>query len=357
MTAARLTIDLGALAHNYAALRREAAGAEVAPVVKADGYGLGAGPIARRLWNEGARSFFVARLSEAEALRATLGRLDATIYVLDGVTPEAPARLLAARLTPVINSLDEIERWQTAIGAARAPAALHIDTGMNRVGIDGGQVQEAATRLAAAATIDLVLVMSHLANAAEPGNTTNPDQLARFKAAGAAFPGVPASLAASAGAFLGPDYRFQTVRPGISLVGGGPRERPDARFRAVATLEAPVLQVRDLNPGDRVGYGSMFTAAQPMRIALLAAGYADGLLRRSYAKGFAWLNGARAPLVIVSMDMIAIDVSACGEVQPGDWAQLLGPDVLLDDIAEASETVAHECLTRLNARAERVYID
>lgn len=346
MNAARLTIDLDALAHNHAVLRTAAGPAEVAPVVKADGYGLGAGPIARRLWAEGARTFFVARLSEGEALRAALGDRDATIFILDGLTEGAAPRLAAAHLTPVLSSLAQVEAWT-------GPAALHFDTGMNRIGIDAGQANDAA-RLAR--NLDLVLVMSHLSCAAEPGHPRNAAQLERFEAVRTAFPGVRASLAASAGIFLDDAYRADLVRPGISLFGGGPRETPEARFEAVATLDAPVLQVRDLKAGDSVGYGSMFTAGRAMRIAVLGAGYADGILRGAYAKGFASITGKRAPYIVVSMDMIAVDISDQGMVTAGDRAELLGPNVLLDDLAAAGNTVAHECLTRLNARAERVYL-
>lgn len=345
MTAARLTIDLDALAHNHAVLRAAAGAAEIAPVVKADGYGLGAGPIARRLWAEGARDFFVARLSEGEALRAALAEREATIFVLDGLTQGAAPRLAAARLTPVLSSLAQVEAWT-------GPAALHFDTGMNRIGIDAGQADEAA-RLAR--SLDLALVMSHLSCAAEPDHPRNAAQLERFETVRRAFPGVRASLAASAGIFLSEAYRFDLARPGISLFGGGPREVPDDRFRAVARLDAPILQVRDLKAGDSVGYGGMFTADRPMRIAVLAAGYADGILRGTHARGFASIGGRRAPYVIVSMDMIAVDVSGHGAVAVGDRVELLGAEVLLDDLAAAGNTVAHECLTRLNARAGRVY--
>ena len=343
-----LTIDLDALAANYACVAAEAAGAETAAVMKADGYGLGAGVVARRLWAQGARRFFVARLSEAEALRAALGTRKAQVLVLDGAPPGSQPRLAAAGLTPVLNTLEQIAYWQ-AEGAG--PAGLHVDTGMNRLGVsleEAGGVARTGPPIA--------LVMSHLGNAADPDDPRNPAQLARFDEARVLFPDAPASLAASAGAFLGPAYRFEVVRPGISLYGGGPRERPDPRIRAVATLTAPILQIRDLNPGERIGYGSMFTAREAMRVAVVGAGYADGVLRTGHAGGAAWIDGARAPLLIVSMDLIAVDLAGAPKAKVGDRVELLGPHAQLDDLAAAASSVAHEILVRISARAERRYI-
>jgi alanine racemase len=352
---ARLTIDLGALAHNYRALQAAAPGAEVAPVVKADGYGLGAGPIARRLWAEGARSFFVARLSEGEALRKALGEKPAEIYVLDGLTDTA--RTAAAALTPALTSLEQIAAWAALAGSMRLPCALHFDTGMNRLGLAVDEASEAARLIAAAPGLELKLVMSHLSYATTPSHPRNAEQLARFRKARAAFPGVPASLAASSGCYLGPDYRFEVVRPGISLYGGGPEEQPHPDIRAVVTLEAPILQIRRVKAGESVGYGRMFTADHDVTLAIIEAGYADGFLRTGHARSQVAVCGRLCPLAIVSMDLIAVDISALPDTAVGDRVELLGPTALLDHAAEAAGTVAHECLVRLSPRAERVYRD
>jgi alanine racemase len=340
-----LTIELHALAANYACVAAEAAGAETAPVVKAEGYGLGAGVVAKRLWAEGARRFFVARLSEGEALRAALAGRETQILVLDGVLPGSQPRFEAAGLTPVLNTLEQASDWRGG------PAALHVDTGMNRLGVS---LEEAETLARSGPPIELV--MSHLGNAAEPDDPRNRAQLIRFLEARALFPDAKASLAASAGVFLGPDYRFDLVRPGISLYGGGPRERPDPRIATVATLEAPILQIRELKAGERIGYGAMFTAPRPMRVGVLGAGYADGVLRTSHAKGAGWIDGARAPFLIVSMDLIAVDLDAARGARVGDRVELLGPHAHLDDLATAAASVAHEILVRLSDRAERRYI-
>jgi len=344
--AARLTVDLAALARNHRTLSAAAASARVAPVLKADGYGLGAAAVGARLWQEGAREFFVARLAEGEALRRALGdERPAVVFVLDGLAGESPSRFTAAELTPVLNSGEDIAAWTPTC----RPAALHFDTGMNRLGLDPADAAQARA-------CQIVHVMSHLACAADPGDPRNRAQLARFAAVRALFPEASASLAASAGIFLGPEYHFDLVRPGISLFGGGPREAPDERIESVAILEAPILQVRRLRPGDQVGYGEGFTAPCPMTIALLEAGYADGVLRRSKGAASASLRGHAAPVLTVSMDLIAVDVGRVPSAEVGEFVELLGPHALLDDLAAAAGTVAHECLVRLSLRADRRYV-
>lgn len=354
---ARLTIDLDALAHNHAVLKAEAGGAEVAPVVKSDAYGLGAGPLARRLWAEGARSFFVARLDEGEALRAELGGREATIYILDGVTSASAQRLVAAHLTPVVSSLPQAAAacaWAQQAGHAWR-VGLHVDTGMNRQGLTADEARALAQSTDGLRGLDVTLVMSHLGSASEPADPRSAQQLARFQAIRPLFVEARASLSASAGAFLGPDYRYDLVRPGISLYGGGPLERPDARLKAVATLDAPILDIRNLRSGDRVGYGSGVTLDRPARVAIVAAGYTDGVFRAARGDGYAWFRGARRKLVIVTMDVSAVELGDA-EAQPGERIELLGPNALLDDQATAAGTVAHEVLVRLSRRAERTYL-
>jgi alanine racemase len=292
--AVKLTIDLDALAWNWRVLCEAAAGAEVVPVVKADGYGLGAGPVARQLWREGARSFFVARLSEGEALRAALTPdRPATIYVLDGFTAGSGPRLAAANLTPALSTLPQISAAQAWAGARRMPVALHIDTGMNRQGLAPDQARALAQSTDRLRGLDVGLVMSHLGSAESPENPRNARQLAAFLETRKLFPQARASLSASAGAFLGPDYRFDMVRPGVSLFGGGPEERPDERLRAVASLTAPIADIRNLRPGAILGYGDSMRISAPTRVAVVAAGYADGIIRAGKSGGYARFAGAR----------------------------------------------------------------
>ena len=346
--ASRLTIDLDALAANYQTLVRQAGGAEVGPVVKADGYGLGAAPVARRLMAEGARRFFVARIAEGVALRAALGPVP-VIHVLDGCPEGAAPTLRAETLAPVLNSLAQVAEWR---GAGGGPASLMIDTGLNRLG-----VTEAEARGLAESGAGFDLVMSHLACADTPAHPMNPRQRDRFAAAASAFPGARRSLAASDGLFLGPDYAFDLVRTGICLYGGGPEGRPDARIRPVAAFEAPILQVHEIAPGETVGYGAHFTAKRPTTCAVVAAGYADGVLRAAFPKAYGSFAGRRCPVLgRISMDLTVYDVTDCRGAHPGAMMELIGPDIPVDDAAAAAGTIAYELLTRLGARAERHYL-
>lgn len=351
-----LSIDLDALAHNRAVLAAEAPGAEVAAVVKADAYGLGAGPVARRLHAEGTRSFFVARVSEGESLRAELGDRAAAIYVLDGLPPGAAERMAGARLTPVISTLPQANAaLARAAALGRYEIALQIDTGMNRQGLTLGETRALLASPGTLRRLDVALVMSHLGSATDPDEARNPAQLARFREVRALFGDSRASFAASAGAFLGSEYRYDLVRGGVSLYGGGPTERPDSRLKAVATLTAPIVDIRNLQPGDRLSYGDVFTADRPVRVAVVAAGYADGIIRAAAGRGYAWAAGARRPLLAVNMDLSIIELGDA-LVSLGDAVELLGPNALIDDLAAAAGTVAHEVLVRLSRRAERIYL-
>jgi len=346
-TGARLTIDLAALAANYTLLRTRAAGAETGAVVKADGYGLGAGPVARRLWDDGARTFFVARLAEGVALRADLQGRAARIVVFDGLLA-APAAYGDADLTPVLNTAQQARLWRAA---GLSGGVLQVDTGMNRLGVS---LEEAAILAHDGLAPDLV--MSHLACASEPAHPMNAAQLAAFHEARALFPDARASLANSAGVFLGSDYHFDLVRPGIALYGGAALTAGDpAALRPVATLHAPILQVREVERGGAVGYGADWIASRRSRIAIVAAGYADGVLRAAAAGGFRLAGGM--PLVgRVSMDMLAIDVTDAGEVEVGQDIELFGAATSINDLAAAAGTIPYEVLTRISTRAERVYL-
>ncbi len=353
--ASLLTLDLDALASNHAALRAAAGGAEIAPAVKADGYGLGAAVVAGFLWDDGARTFYVARLSEGLALRRALGDRKATIYVLDGVTPGSAPALEAARLTPVLNSLPQIEAWNSHARGRRLEAALHIDTGMNRLGLRPEEAVVLTGAMDRLKFLDITLVISHLACASEPDHPLNAQQLARFKEAAALFPNARRSLANSGGIFLGDDYHFDQCRPGISLYGGGPRDVTDARINAVVTLETPILQARVVPRGESIGYGAAFTAQETTRVAILAAGYADGVPRAAHPRGSVWFDGALRPLLgRVSMDLIAVDITDCDAARPGAMMQIIGPDRPVDDAAAAAGTTAYELLTRIAPRARRV---
>lgn len=348
----RLSVDLDALAGNYTLLANMAAPSRCAAVVKADAYGLGLAPVARRLASEGCDCFFVANLAEGLQLRGLLAVPD--IYVLEGPWPDQAARFQAAHLRPVINTLEQYEQWTQLRPAA--PFALHLDTGMSRLGLSPAHAREVAGRMVNALLPDYL--MTHLSCADEPGHEATPEQLALFEDLRRLFPALPTSLGNSAGIAAGHTTRGDLVRAGISLYGGQPLGNSGSGIRPVATLEGRVLQLREVSDGAPVGYGARFHARGPARLATLGVGYADGYPRSLGNRGYGVVEGQRVPVVgRVSMDSLVIDITRlpADAVRRGDLVQLLGPDTNVDEIAELAGTISYEILTRLGPRLERVY--
>lgn len=344
----RFTVDLDALAANYAAIQTQAPSAEAAAMLKANAYGLGGSHVAARLWDAGARSFFTAGVGGAEALRALLGPR-ADVYVLDGCRPPDAGRIIAANLIPVLNSIEQLDCW-TAGGGARRLAALHVDTGMNRLGLRPEEAEAAAR-----SGVPVSLVMSHLACGDVEGHPMNARQLDAFREVRPLFPNARASLANSGGVFHGPDYAFDMVRPGIALYGGGPWGRPHPAIATVATLEAEILQVRDVPAGESVGYGASYTAERPMRVGTIGVGYADGVLRSHQPNGKVWFDGALRPMLgRVSMDTLAVDLTGCEGARAGRFVELFGPNRNVDEAAADAGTIAYELLTSVGTRVERI---
>jgi len=350
-------IDLGAAAANYRFFAERSRPGVAGATVKADAYGLGAARIGPALEAAGCRAFFVAHAQEGAALRAALARPDSVIYVYNGLLGGEEDYFFAHRLRPVLNSLAQIDHWRAASARAAGgpPAALHVDTGMNRLGLSAPELRAAIGDPDRLDGVRASLLMSHLACADDPDHAMNRRQLAAFRDAAAALPGVPVlSLANSAGCLLGPDYAFDLTRPGIGLYGGNPRRAPTPGIAPVARAEAPVLQTRRLEAGDPVGYGAEFVAPRAMTAAVVALGYADGFLRAGGAGGFGRVGNARLPIIgRVSMDLIALDADAVPGIAPGDRVTFFGSDI--DAVAEAAGTISYELLTRLGERFERVY--
>jgi alanine racemase len=354
---AALTIDLGALVENYHCLRRRAPSAEIAAVVKADGYGLGLPEVAAALWQGGCRSLFVAHPGEGLTLRDALP--DAVIYVLHGLQEGGGEAVAEAGLIPVLNHPGELARY-AALGQARErrlPAALQIDTGMCRLGFaehEIGRLDRAHLE-----AIELRLVMSHLACAEEADNPLNREQLARFERLRRLLPTAPASLANSSGIFLGPDFHHQLCRPGVALYGVNPTPDHVNPMAPVVTLEAPVLQVHEVRAPGSVGYGATYPTHPGSRIATVPVGYADGYLRAASGLATARIGGREVPLAgRVSMDLISLDISALppDAVRPGNLVELIGGPGGVDELAAAANTIGYEVLTRLGSRFARRYI-
>lgn len=360
----RLTVDLGALIRNWQALDKVSAGALTGACVKADGYGLGIVAASKAFYAAGARFFFVATVDEGLAVRAALP--EAYIFVLNGLYPGSAPLYVGERLMPVLNSLPMLEEWLVAcLGRNEAlPAALHFDTGMNRLGF---RLNEASVvkRMCDEVGYAPQMVMSHLACADQPQHEKNRAQLALFAAVIAQFPGIPASLANSAATMTSRDMHFQMVRPGIALYGGRAVNGRRNPMVPAVTLEAPILQIREGKTGESVGYGATYTLTRDSRIAVVGMGYADGFMRalsgtNQHQGGRGYIRGHLVPVVgRVSMDMAEFDITDLGNdiPVPGEMLELLGPHISVDDQADPAHTIGYEILTSLKGRYSRTYID
>ena len=355
-----LTIDLAAIVANWRALGERAAPAQCAAVVKADGYGCGVEQVAAVLAQAGCATFFAATIGEAR--RARTAAPNAAIYVLNGLLPGSAQAHADANLRPVIGSDAEFDEW-TAFRASsgwRGGAALHIDTGMNRLGFAYAEADALAHRLPQ--DHGIALVMSHFA-CSEEDHPLNAIQLARFAAVRATFPGISGSLANSSGIFLGGAAHHDLVRPGVALYGANPTPGRPNPMRAVVSLHGRIVQTRDVAPGATVGYSATWTARRPTRLAIVSVGYADGFLRAASASderagAEAIIAGQRCPLAgRVSMDLIAFDVTDVpqSKAKRGDLATLLGDGIGVDDLADRAGTIGYEVLTSLGRRYRRIY--
>jgi alanine racemase len=358
-------VDLARLRANWRALAGLVAPAECAAVVKADAYGLGAARVVPALLEAGCRSFFVATLEEARKVRSLAP--GAAIYVLDGVLPRTEKDVAALCAIPVLSCLDEARVWVSLAGASgkAPPAAVHVDTGLNRLGMRASDIARLVDDAPLLRRLDLALVMSHLACADDPDHQMNKEQLEAFNDLRARLPAARSSLAASDGLMLGRAYHFDLVRPGYALYGGQAAPKRVMPVRPVVHVSARILQVQDVAAGTRIGYSASYRMHQRRRIATIAAGYADGVFRHASATneasgGAVLIRGKRAPIVgRVSMDLITVDVTDLGDPAPvrGDWADLIAPGLAIEAVGAGAKTIGYEVLTRLGARFHRIYVD
>jgi alanine racemase len=357
-----LTIDLGAMVSNWQDLARRSMPSECAAVIKADGYGCGIDPVARALVAAGCRTFFVADLAEARHVRAVAS--EPVIYVLNGLLPGTVDAFAAVRARPVIGSLVELAEWDAfcAANGWRGGAALHVDTGMNRLGVSAEEAVALAPRIRAA-NHGINLLMSHLVSAEQPDHPLNERQMNLFREVRLLYRGIPSSLANSSGIFLGSAAHCDMVRPGAALFGINPTPGHRNPMRPVVELQARVLQVRTVPKGETVGYNATWTAKHLTRVAIVAVGYADGYPRAASATdatpgASAIVSGTRCPLAgRVSMDLLAIDITALPDhsVRRGDLVTLIGGDMGVDALAAAAGTIGYEILTSLGSRYRRAY--
>jgi len=352
-----LEIDLEGIVANWRFLARRVEPAECAAVVKADAYGLGARQVAPALAAAGCRQFFAATIEEGIALRGVLPK-SAEIAVLNGLLPGCEEDFTEFRLVPVLNDPGQIAEWRLAASRREAPAILHLDTGMARLGLTIREFDELADVLCDLDPIRWRAVMSHLACSDEPRHPLNHIQLERFAAARRRLPHLPASLAASSGVFLGPQFHFDFVRPGAALYGVNPQPGGPNPMRQIVRLKGRILQIRDVDRGEAVGYGAAHVMGSPGRIATVAVGYADGWLRSVSQRGTGRIGGRRVPLLgRVSMDLTVFDVSDVDPAlaRPGSFIELLDEDYGVDAAAADAGTIGYEVLTALGRRYHRSY--
>jgi alanine racemase len=347
MAGPRAHIDIGAVVNNWRMYSRRAAPGKAAAVVKADAYGLGAARIAPALARAGCTRFYVAWAGEGADLRKALGA-GAEIAVFHGPANDTVEQFIACNLEPVLNSLAQIETWRGRTNMQRV-YSVHVDTGMNRLGVSKSDWVEAA-RLAPAPHY----LLSHLARADED-SPMNASQLAEFAEAASLWPDAPRSFAATGGVYLGAKFTLDEVRPGIGLYGGGPQPSDGQPPKAVVTLRTAILQVRRVGPGETVGYGSTWVSDGDRTLATVGLGYADGFLRAASNRGNAVVAGVRRPIVgRVSMDLIVVDVTGTN-AKVGDEIEFLGPNMPLTEVATSMGTIDYELLTRIGPRVERTW--
>lgn len=368
LATARLTVDLAALIRNWRSLDNIVPPAATGAAVKSDGYGLGLVEVVTALTNAGCRHFFTANADEG--LRARKVSPDAEIFVLAGLTGSNAAIYHEGGLTPVLNSIDDIALWAEwcrKIGMRR-PCAIHVDTGMNRLGLSMEETLSFTGDADRLHSVTPSLVMSHLACADQPGNAMNAQQAALFDEVQTMFPGVRGSLANSAGLLTDKRYAHDITRPGIALYGGEAVDGLSTTTETVAMLEGRILQIRSASKGDTVGYGATAVLERDSRIAIAGLGYGDGVMRaasgsgvpmRSLSEGaHAHLAGHAVPVIgRISMDLTAFDVSDVPEatLESAQWIEMFGDNIALDDFARAAGTIGYELLTAMGNRAHRVY--
>jgi alanine racemase len=351
-----LEIDLQAIAANYRAIKSQVGRADVAAAVKADAYGLGMDRVAPALWSAGCTNFFVATLEEGAALRQTLS--EARIHVLNGIFAGQETAFSAYQLTPVLNNFDQARLWRDFASeqATMTAPVLHIDTGMNRLGTPMAQVE----KIIALPDLRLGGVMSHLACADTPDHPLNAQQLSSFQAVARMFPNIPASLANSAGVFLGTEFHFDMVRVGIGLFGEGLSRLSRDFLQPVIRLRSRILQERMVPAGQTVGYEATYEAKIEKRIITIATGYADGFRTGISNRGHVMIGAEKARIVgRVSMDLMTIDVTDLPHqlTTPGNWVELIGPGMSVEVVAQAGNMIPYELLTSLGNRFSRVYLD
>ena len=355
-----LEINIDSIIHNYQLINNKVGNTECAAVLKADAYGMGASVIAKALDKAGCSTFFVATIDEGIELRACFSKNEKQIAVLSGLLEGSEDIFYSNKLTPVLNDTEQIKKWAIYNKQKKisAPSILHVDTGMNRLGLTINELYDIIKNPTELKELHVEWIMSHLACGDQPRDIMNEKQLSVFLNAKKEFPNVKASLANSAGVFLGQSYHLDMVRPGIALYGSGSGSIPSKPLKQVIKLYSRILQIRTLSTGASVGYGASYRVSEATRVATVGLGYADGYLRSLSNCSWVFFNGLRLPVIgRISMDYITIDITqiASEKIKTGDFIEIIGDKFTLDDLATVANTVPHELLTRLGTRHHRIY--
>jgi alanine racemase len=358
-----LTVDLDAIVANWRKLEKAAVPAECAGVIKANAYGCGVEQVARALATAGCKTFFVATLDEARATRAALPST-AAIYVLNGFFQNTGDAYAKFDCRPVIGDLNELAEWDVFCRRTgwSGSAAIHIDTGMNRLGLTMTEAQGIVPRINAG-DHGITLVMSHLASSEQLHNPVNAKQLTAFREIASLYSGVPASLSNSSGLFLGAPFQFDLVRPGAALYGVNPTPEADNPMLPVVELKSRIVQIRTIERGETVGYGGTWTARRPTKLAIVSVGYADGYFRAASANdgtrgAEVMVAGKRCPVAgRISMDLTAIDITDLppNAARRGHLVTLIGEGITVDELAHHFGTIGYNVLTSLGSRYVRIY--
>ncbi|AOO84647.1 alanine racemase [Bosea vaviloviae] len=341
------------------------AGTEAGAVVKANAYGIGIEPAVTALARAGCRSFFVAHLSEG--IRARSVAPDAAVYILNGLLPDTSGLYAEHGLSPVLGSHEELLEWASfrQTGAQVRPAALHVDTAMNRLGLWPGEgLNLARERSGVIAAAGIGLVISHFASSEDEADPANARQIAAFAEIAAAFPDTPASLKNSSGHFLKDCPSYQLTRPGYALYGGNPTPGQANPMQPVIGLEARIIQLREVEAGTQAGYNGRWTAKSRRKLATICLGYADGYPRNAswtntVTGGSALVGGVICPFVgSVSMDLIIVDVTEApaDAAVRGESVTLIGGPLDIETVGAGAKTIGYEILTSLGRRYARRYV-
>ena len=355
-----LEINIDSIIHNYQLINNKVGNTECAAVLKADAYGMGASVISKALDRAGCSIFFVATIDEGIELRTCFSKNENKIAVLSGFLEGSEDIFYNNKLIPVLNDIEQIKKWDLYNKQKKisAPSILHIDTGMNRLGLTVSEFYDIIRRPTVLKELHVGWIMTHLACGDQPHNIMNQRQLSVFLNAKKKFPNVKASLANSAGVFLGQSYHLDMVRPGIALYGSGFGSIPSNPLKQVIKLYSRILQIRTLSRGASVGYGASYRVSEATRVATVGLGYADGYLRSLSNCSWVFFNGVKLPVIgRISMDYITVDITkiASEKIKTGDFIEIIGDKFTLDDLATVANTVPHELLTRLGTRHHRIY--